>query len=81
MNPFREMRMEISEFFHGSKKTKTLMWLIVALFPLYLTYACNSLAFASGKGIKLLMQENSGAFFLGAVIAYLIFGTLACLTK
>ena len=81
MNPFREMRMEISEFFHSSKKTKFFMWLIVALFPLYLTYACNSLAFASDEGMKLLLQENSGAFFLGAVIAYLIFGALSCLTK
>lgn len=81
MNPFREMRMEIEAFFHSSKKTKLIMWLIVALFPLFLTYACNSLAFGSSEQMTALLQENTGAFLLGAVIVYLIFGALACLCK
>ena len=81
MNPFREMQMEIQEFFHSNKKTKTIMWLIVALFPLYLTYACNSLAFQSDELLSALLQENNGAFLLGAIVAYLIFGAFACLTK
>ena len=81
MNPFREMQMEIQEFFHSNKKTKTIMWLIVALFPLYLTYACNSLAFSSNALLTALLQENTGAFFLGAIVVYLVFGAFACLTK
>ncbi|MBO5329046.1 MAG: LTA synthase family protein [Anaerotignum sp.] len=81
MNPFHDMQMEIYEFFHSSKKTKLAMWIIVALFPLYLTYACNSLAFGSNELMTTLMQKNMGAFLLGAVIVYLIFGALACLTK
>ena len=81
MNPFHDMQMEIYEFFHSSKKTKLAMWIIVALFPLYLTYACNSLAFGSNELMTTLMQKNMGAFLLGAVIVYLLFGALACLTK
>lgn len=81
MNPFRDMHMEIEEFFHSSKKTKIIMWVIVALFPLYLTYACNSLSFNSHEAMTALLQENTGAFLLGAVIAYLLFGALACLFK
>ena len=81
MNPFHDMQMEIFEFFHSSKKTKIAMWIIVALFPLYLTYACNSLAFGSNELMTALLQDHTGAFLLGAVIVYLIFGTLACLTK
>lgn len=81
MNPFHDMQVEIREFFHSSKKTKIAMWIFVALFPLFLTYACNSLGFGSDELLTTLMQENTGAFFLGAVIVYLIFGALACLTK
>ena len=81
MNPFHDMQMEIYEYFHSSKKTKIAMWIIVALFPLYLTYACNSLAFGSAEGMTAFLENNIGAFFLGAVIVYLIFGAFACLTK
>ena len=81
MNPFRDMQMEIHEYFHSSKKTKIAMWIIVALFPLYLTYACNSLSFGSNELLTALMQDHTGAFILGAIIVYLIFGALACLTK
>ena len=75
------MQMEIHEYFHSSKKTKIAMWIIVALFPLYLTYACNSLSFGSNELLTALMQDHTGAFILGAIIVYLIFGALACLTK
>ena len=81
MNPFHDMQMEIREFFHSNKKTTIAMWIIVALFPLYLTYACNSIAFHSDELMTTLLTENVGAFFLGAVVVYLIFGALACLTK
>ena len=81
MNPFHDMQMEIYEFFHSSKKTKIAMWIIVALFPLYLTYACNSLAFGDTEMMTALLQDNRGAFFLGAVVVYLIFGALVCLFK
>ena len=81
MNPFHDMQVEIQEFFHSSKKTKIAMWIIVALFPLYLTYACNSLAFGSAEGMTAFLENNIGAFFLGAVTVYLIFGAFACLTK
>ena len=81
MNPFHDMQEEIFEFFHSSKKTKIAMWIIVALFPFYLAHACNSLAFGSSELMTSFMQENIGAFFLGAIIVYLIFGALACLTK
>ena len=81
MNPFHDMQTEIQEFFHSSKKTKLAMWIIVALFPLYLAYACNSLAFSSAEGMTALLQEHTGAFLLGAVVVYLLFGALACLTK
>lgn len=81
MNPFSEMKLEINAFFHSNKKTKTVMWIIVALFPLYLTYACNSLSFGSADLMSILLQENIGAFFLGAVVVYLLFGALICLTK
>lgn len=81
MNPFREMQEEIESFFHCNKKIKFLLWALVALFPLYLTYACNSLAFGSDTLMTALLQENIGAFFLGAVVVYLIFGAFACLTK
>lgn len=81
MNPFREMKLEINAFFHCNKKTKTAMWIIVALFPLYLTYACNSISFGSADLMSTLLQENIGAFFLGAVVVYLLFGALICLTK
>ena len=81
MNPFHDMQMEIFEFFHSSKKTKIAMWIIVALFPVYLAYACNSLAFGSNELMTALLQDHTGAFLLGAVIVYLIFGALACLTK
>ena len=81
MNPFHDMQVEIQEFFHSSKKTKIAMWIIVALFPLYLTYACNSLAFNSNELLTTLMQDNTGAFLLGAVVVYLVFGIFACLTK
>ncbi|WP_458408356.1 LTA synthase family protein [Anaerotignum sp.] len=81
MNPFHDMQMEIHEFFHSSQKTKIAMWIIVVLFPLYLAYACNSLAFGSNELLTTFLQENIGAFLLGAVIVYLIFGALACLFK
>lgn len=81
MNPFCEMKLEINAFFHSNKKTKTAMWIIVALFPLYLTYACNSLSFGSADLMSTLLHENTGAFFLGAVVVYLLFGALICLTK
>ncbi|MBR6542599.1 MAG: hypothetical protein IKT73_05275, partial [Anaerotignum sp.] len=81
MNPFHDMQMEIREFFHSNKKTTIAMWIIVALFPLYLTYACNSIAFHSDELMTTLLTENVGAFFLGAIVVYLIFGALACLTK
>ncbi|MBR6543226.1 MAG: sulfatase-like hydrolase/transferase, partial [Anaerotignum sp.] len=81
MNPFHDMQMEIHEYFHSNRKTKTVMWIIVALFPLYLTYACNSIAFSSNELMTDLLQQNTGAFLLGAVVVYLIFGAFACLTK
>ncbi|MBR5793418.1 MAG: hypothetical protein IKY28_01980, partial [Anaerotignum sp.] len=81
MNPFHDMQTEIYEYFHSSKKTKIAMWIIVALFPLYLTYACNSIAFGTNKGMTALLENNAGAFLLGAVVVYLIFGTFACLTR
>ena len=81
MNPFREMQTEIEEFFHSNKKTRLVMWLLVALFPLYLAYACNSLSFNSPALLQTLLTENTGAFLLGAVVIYLFFGAFACLTK
>ena len=81
MNPFYDMQTEIYEYFHSSKKTKIAMWIIVALFPLYLTYACNSIAFGTNEGMTALLENNAGAFLLGAVVVYLIFGAFACLTK
>lgn len=80
-NPFCEMQMEIEEFFQSSKPTRAILWLLVLLFPLYLTWACNVLSFGTAEPLQLLLTENRGAFFLGLVIVYLFFGAFACLTK
>ncbi len=80
-NPFFEMQIEIYEFFQSSKATKSVKWIAVVLFPLYLSYACNSLAFQSDSLMSTLLSENAGAFFLGVAVVYLFFGILLCLCK
>ncbi|MDO4531489.1 MAG: LTA synthase family protein, partial [Bacillota bacterium] len=75
------MQIEISEFFQSSKAAIAAKWIAVGLFPLYLTYACNSLSFHSPELLSGLLQENAGAFLLGAAVVYLFFGALLCLCK
>ncbi len=81
INPFHDMSVEIHDFFHSNKKTKIAMWVLVALFPLYLAYACNSLGFGSGELLTDFMQNHTGSFLLGAVVVYLVCGALVCLCK
>lgn len=62
-----------------------LQWLLVLLFPLYLTLAGNFLAFCSADAPLVLLQglltKQIGAFLLGAVLLYLFFGAMLCLCK
>ncbi len=79
MNAFREMQLEIEEFFQSTKATKAFLWLVVLLFPLYLTFACNYLSYNSFEQVMTLFAENKGAFYYGLFLICLIYGAFVCL--
>lgn len=80
-NPFCEMQMEIKEFFLENKIAKLILWLLVLLFPFYLTWACSCLAYGSAEPAHILLTKNTGAFCLSLIVVYLIFGAFACLCR
>ncbi|MGN0135243.1 sulfatase-like hydrolase/transferase [Anaerotignum sp.] len=61
------------------------MWILVLLFPLFLTFSGNYLSFCSAEVpmelMSALLTQNLGAFLLGLVIVYLFFGAMVCLCK
>lgn len=81
MNAFREMQLEIEEFFHRSRPTQAVLWLIVALFPVYLTFACNYLSYGSGEKLHTLLTEQTGSFYFGLFLVVLVFLAFACLFR
>lgn len=81
MNAFREMQLEIEDFFQTNFITKAILWLAVLLFPLYLTFTCNYLSYDSSEKLWLLFTENFGAFAYGLFLIYLIYAAFLCLFK
>lgn len=65
------------------KTAAVLMWLLVLLFPLFLTLSSNYISFLSAEKPVLLLQtlltENTGAFLLGLILVSLVYGAMLCL--
>lgn len=85
MKKIKNLRNHIHEKMKSRKSTTVLLWLLVLLFPLYLTLAGNFLSFCSAEAPKelllTLLTQNTGAFLLGTVLLYLFFGAMVCLCK
>lgn len=73
MHAFREMKIEISDFFHSNKITTAILWLITAFFPVYITLVANYISFGSGEQLALLLTENTGSFFFGLLLVVFVF--------
>ena len=85
MQKIKEFRSKIETWLQSNKAATAVMWVLVLLYPLYLTLTSNYLSFLSSETPKELMQtlltQNFGAFLLGLVIVYLFYGVLVCLCK
>lgn len=85
MHKIKDLREKIHIFIQNRKAAAILLWVLVLLFPLYLTLTGNYLSFCSAEApselLRALLTQNLGAFLLGAIIVYLFFGAMVCLCK
>ena len=86
MKKLREIRTKIDTYIQGHKPAAFLMWLLVLLFPFWLSLSGNAISFLSGEDgaavlLRTLLTENYGAFLLGMLLIYLFFGAMVCLWK
>ncbi|MDD4843971.1 MAG: LTA synthase family protein [Anaerotignum sp.] len=73
MGAFHEMIQEISEFFNRNLALKSIKWILVILFPVYLTLATNYLSFGNAAQLHSLFTLNTGSFVFGLLLVWLIF--------
>lgn len=86
MKKLREIRTKIDAYIQAHKPAAFIMWLLVLLFPLWLSLSGNAISFLSGEDgaavlLRTLLTENYGAFLLGMLLIYLFFGAMVCLWK
>ena len=86
MKKLREIRTKIDTYLQAHKPAAFLMWLLVLLFPFWLSLSGNAISFLSGEDsaailLRKLLTENYGAFLLGMILIYLFFGAMVCLWK
>ena len=86
MKKLREIRTKIDAYIQTHKPAAFIMWLLVLLFPLWLSLSGNAISFLSGEDgaavlLRTLLTENYGAFLLGMLLIYLFFGAMICLWK
>ena len=86
MKKLREIRTKIDAYIQTHKPAAFIMWLLVLLFPLWLSLSGNAISFLSGEDgaavlLRTLLTENYGAFLLGMLLIYLFFGAMVCLWK
>ncbi|WP_337759290.1 LTA synthase family protein [Anaerotignum faecicola] len=86
MKKLREIRTKTYAFVYTHKPAAFIMWLLVLLFPLWLSLSGNAISFLSGEDgavvlLRTLLTENYGAFLLGMLLIYLFFGAMVCLWK
>ena len=86
MKKLREIRTRIDAYIQTHKPAAFIMWLLVLLFPLWLSLSGNAISFLSGEDgaavlLRTLLTENYGAFLLGMLLIYLFFGAMICLWK
>ena len=86
MKKLREIRTKIDAYIQTHKPAAFIMWLLVLLFPLWLSLSGNAISFLSGEDgaavlLCTLLTENYGAFLLGMLLIYLFFGAMVCLWK
>ena len=86
MKKLREFRTKIDTSLQNHKPAAFVMWLLVLLFPFWLSLSGNAISFLSGEDgaavlLRTLLTENCGAFLLGTLLIYLFFGAMLCLWK
>lgn len=86
MKKLREIRTKIDTYIQRHKPAAFVMWLLVLLFPFWLSLSGNAISFLSGEDgaavlLRTLLTENYGAFLLGMLLIYLFFGAMVCLWK
>lgn len=85
MQKIKDFQTKIQTYLQNHKGAAFIQWVLVLLYPLYLTLAGNFLSFCSAEAPRELLQafltQNIGAFLLGAVLIYLFFGAMVCLCK
>ena len=81
MNGHGNLRGKISTFFHAGTASKTIMWIIAAFFPLFLTLAADYLSFGSLEQLRTLLTTQTGSFVYGLILVYGVFTALAFLFR
>lgn len=85
MKKIRELQEKIQTYLQNNSPAAIAMWILVLLFPLFLTFSGNYLSFCSAEVpmelMSALLTQNLGAFLLGLVVVYLFFGAMVCLCK
>lgn len=85
MKKIKDLQIKIQTYLQNNKTAATAMWVLVLLYPIYLTLSGNFLSFCSAESpmelLKALLTQNLGAFLLGLVIVYLFFGAMICLCR
>lgn len=79
MNAFREMKEEITDFFNRNLALKIIKWIIILLFPLYITLITNGLSFGSTAQLYALITEHTASFLYGLILVWLAFLFFAAL--
>lgn len=71
MHAFHEIKKEVANFLNRNVALKWLKWIIIFLFPFYLTIVTNYLSFGNTEQLYTLLTANLGSFFYGLVLVLL----------
>ncbi len=73
MSAFHEMKEDIRAFFSRNLLFKILKWIIVILFPFFLTLAVNYLSFGNTTQLYTLFTKGLGSLAFGLLLVWLAF--------
>nr|WP_294682496.1 LTA synthase family protein [uncultured Anaerotignum sp.] len=86
MKRSRTLRNKIDTYLQQHQPAAVLMWLLVLLFPVFLTLSGNLISFLSAETsalllLRTLLTQNCGAFLLGLLLISLFYGAMLCLCR
>lgn len=81
MDGYKNLKRKFEAFFHTGTIPKSIMWVAVFCFPLFLALVADYISFGSLGQLKILLTSHIGSFVYALILIYGIFFALAFLFR